>query len=217
MNSRVQPLLSGTCTFIVSAVLALPLLCSTAHAVTIAIPPEAVDSNGDVANWSFSELNGTALAGQALSLSFVFAQPLLVHDLVLDDGVNSYFSFALAFVHGTALTFEGLTLPSGFMFDDNGPLPPLTLGRFANGHNIDHPGIVFYAFLFGPDELLDGILISGVHMLLELPNTEGSAHIESATLSIVNPSGRVQIAEPGTLALFSLGLLGLGVVRRRAA
>jgi hypothetical protein len=201
-----------------AAICALPLLWSTAQAVTVQVPADIYLFDDPTSSfvYEFSDLNGTALAGQSISIDFDFAQPFSVRGLRPNDHQEAPPLFiTVTLVLNSPLTFDGLPLPpSGFLFDENGSLPPLIL---TSGMQQFRDGDAFFlqAFLnFGPEDLIDEITVPGLHFDLDLSNALGATQIVGAVLSVANPT---PIAEPGTLMLFGVGLLGLGLTRRRSA
>src|SRR5688572_600361 len=186
MNAGIQSSLRAHRCLLLASVFAVPLICNTAHAVTIEVPADAITDPTLTFFYDFSELNGTALAGQSMTVDFHFALPISVQDLNRDDNINTGIQFTVALFLDNPQSLGGRPDPSGFLFDETGPLLPVIVSRGLGGRA---DGLeISYFLMFGPEDLIDGILIPGLHFEFTLPVAEGDTQVVRARLLVANPT-----------------------------
>jgi hypothetical protein len=196
------------------------LVSLPAHATTITftVPPANIGPlfSGNSIELSSSSLNGTALAGQSLSLDAMFANNILARlTMTTPDvlGVGLIFSTNA----GTTPGFAGPTT-TGFLRDANGnPFGGTqTAGRSASS---DGSFSIDLNDFIGPSTIVD---LSGLHFDTSFP-TSGFVVTNTTLQFTLNNQNSVrfgtiqQLPEPTSLSLLAVGFAGIICAARRRA
>ena len=198
---------------VLGAALGTFALAGPAQAVVVNIDPGNIGESFTNRSFAFTELDGQALDGSAVTLDFVFAPEQLQ---VVSAG---NFSFAVSFQIPSLLTFVPPT-PDGFLSDENGNSlaggPGGSVGQTLGAP----PNRITYTLTFLN---LQPLSFQGIRFSLTLP-TFGAAQVSDARLDISSGAGASltvgaqqpqQLPEPASIALFGFGLLGLGFAAKR--
>ena len=154
---------------------------------------------------TFADLNGQPLDGSAFLLDFVFTDMKHVETIT---GMALEVVFDLS---GLASIFNG-QLINAFLSDENGN----NIGNVGGLYVPTGSNIMTYRLV----NLPVGIMAHDVHMEIRLP-TDLALTITGATFSMFHDGGTefevgpLPVPEPGTLALFGIGLFGMGLARRK--
>lgn len=174
-----------------------------AQATTITIDPGPIGVSPWEFDTSFTELNSTSVAGQSLSLDFVFA----ADKWILIDG--SHWVDMIAQFHTDYSGWVEGNLPGTFsLLNEFGaplfaPLPLYYPGGWNNGGILSAQTAPLY---------LTRTRFYGIHYDITLPDMTGTS-IMSANTRFIGTS-RIGVPEPGTMLLFGAGLAGLGLLRK---
>ena len=177
-------------------------------ALTIPIDPGNV---GDTVDWTniynFTNLNGTDLNGQTLSLDFVFTDSKYLEPN-LPDALDIYLQLT---VDSGSYALAG---PSGYLFNELGTS---ILGSSAGYASVIPSGadnILKYTLFFQEYDFA----FHGVNFDINLPT--GNSSIKSASIKF-NPDdnhlvvGATPVPEPATLLLLGSGLVGILLNKKR--
>jgi hypothetical protein len=154
------------------------------------------------------DLNGTAVAGQSLSLDLLFSNGVLAR-----LGASDPADLSILFIVDTnAGTFPGFAGPTtGFLLDANGS--QIGLNPFA-GRSMSSDGSFAVGFSLYDLGIFSAVDISGIHIDTSFPDTSGTV-VSGAKLAFVNESPfdsvefgtKQQLPEPSTLLLLGIGIL----------
>lgn len=207
MTRRHKSRLSGLLVVLVFTLLAP----ATSSATTIALDPGPLGQPPFEYDVFFSDLNGTAVGGQPLTLDIVFADEkwILTYNLHHGGGLH----------HGALLMLQTTNV---------GPFIPAHVDGTAffadaDGNSLNGSIDLFFPGGFRDDGLLVASLYAdpldgpftyyGLHYDLTLPTMAGHT-ITGARLRFID-ANLVSVPEPGSLMLFGLGALGLLAKRKR--
>ena len=185
----------------------LLVLAAPAQAVVVNIDPGTVGESFSERSFAFTELDGQPADGSTVTVDFVFSP----NPLVAAPGGGFGVFARLVFSGAVPTPDRG---PDGFLSDENGNriLDPLISSRASRDSNEVELGLFFQG-------LPSSLLFHGARMNLLLPMASATT-LESASILVSREGtafivGVQQLPEPASLALFGVGLLGLGVAVRR--
>ena len=192
----------------------LLVLAAPAQAVVINIDPGTVGETFTDRSFDLAQLDGLALDGNAVTLDFVFAPKQLRAEATGSYQATLYFD-----IPGT-VSFAVLPSLGGTLLDETGNNIASSTSRSASQPFFGPPFTITYGLTFS---LASPLSFQSLQFSILLPAFSGgqvtNARLEfngsstDAALTVVTPAQ--QLPEPASLALFGLGLLGLGVVVRR--
>ena len=190
----------------VAAALGTFALAGPAQAVVINIDPGNVGDSFIDRSFDLNDLNGTSADGSTLTVDFVFSPKSLTANAgQIRADLRLNWSRQVSFPDHDR----------GALLDENGNAILAAanwgvLSMFGTSH-------VYELGFFNPD-----VAFSGIRFSLWLPDTLGGELVSASLLldrRVPNRTFTVgvlqQLPEPGSLALFGLGLAGLGLAVRR--
>lgn len=231
MNKKINRMLAGLVLYAVGASFAhaVPIAGSSSGIFTNPTGPGGMQVTG-VGTSSFTWGDGSLFGSPPSSLDFLGTSFSTTTSMFFDIGDITYFNGTIA--AGTQADTVDLELTLNFT------APPGTVESFTyllsliNTPNTSDPNasadiIQFPTTLPTSTFTIDGTVYT---VGLEVGTVTGGGFSSQTTFSvlegqsatavlrgIVTSEGVVQIPEPGTLALFGIGLIGVGFARRRAA